>query len=414
MKPRSATHVKLAYVTTYFPFAPEEQFFEPEIRALAREVEVLVVPVRPPARASAYPHLGATALHQPMFSAQVAALALREFARAPLKVLGVLREIALGESSWRSRAVNLLIFPKALAVAQTLRPRGIDHIHAAWLTTPATLAYVVSRLTGIEYSVSAHSHDIFAQNMVAEKVRTARFTRVISERNCRRMRRELPPALAARCVMGHLGVDLPATAVEPPQREPRIVCVARLHAVKGHVYLLEALRLLRERGYAFTCDLAGDGELRAELSESVVRLGLGDRVHFLGNVPHAELTAALATGTYDLAVLASIERPGEREGIPVALMEAMAAGLPVVATRTGSLDELVVAGTGELVEQRNSAALAAGLERFLLDPVERRAAGLRGRDYVRAEFAAGETTRRLLELAGHVALVPVAVPQTVR
>ena len=86
----------------------------------------------------------------------------------------------------------------------------------------------------------------------------------------------------------------------------------------------------------------------------------------------------------------------------------------VVATRTGSLDELVVAGTGELVEQRNSAALAAGLERFLLDPVERRAAGLRGRDYVRAEFAAGETTRRLLELAGHVALVPVAVPQTVR
>jgi glycosyltransferase involved in cell wall biosynthesis len=403
--------MKLAYVTSLFPFAPEEQFFEPEIRALAREVDVLVVPVRPPSRTSAYPDLGVASLHLPLFSAKVARLALREFARSPRAALAALREVAFGKSSLRSRAVNLMTFPKALAVAREARRLGVDHLHAAWLTTPATLAYVVWRLTGITYSISAHSHDIFAKNLVAEKVRTARFTRVISERNCRRMRRKLPPALAARCVVGHLGVDLPAAPGVAPARQPRIVCIARLHPVKGHVHLLEALRLLRERGYAFTCDLAGDGELRDSLIEMVERLGLTGRVRFLGNVPHAELTAALAKGAYDVAVLASLERPGEREGIPVALMEAMAAGLPVVATRTGSLDELVVPGTGVLVEQADPAALAAGLEPYLVDAAERRAAGERGRAFVRAEFEASETTRRLLQLAGLGPAVPAAVPE---
>lgn len=406
--------MKLAYVTVLFPFAPEEQFFEPEIRALAREVEVVVVPLRPPSRTSAYPELGVAALHLPFFSPRVAALALREFARAPLHVLRVLRDVLGGASSWRSRAVNLATVPKSLAVAGEVRRLGIDHVHAAWLTTPATLAYIVSRLTGVEYSISAHSHDLFARNLVAEKIGTARFTRVISERNCTRLRRRLPPAAAARCVVGHLGVDLPEATHAAPERAARIVCIARLHPVKGHLYLFEALRLLHERGFAFTCDLAGDGELRAKLTADAARLGLSERIHFLGNVPHARLTAALAAGEYDVAVLASTERPGEREGIPVALMEAMAAGLPVVATRTGSLDELVVPGAGELVEQRSGAALAAGLERFLADPAARRAAGERGRGYVRAEFSARETSRRLLSLAGHSQPLPAAVPEPAR
>jgi glycosyltransferase involved in cell wall biosynthesis len=353
-------------------------------------------------------------LHLPLFSLRVGALALREFVRSPGRALRALRAVAFGASSWRSRAVNLITLPKALAVAHEVRRLGIDHIHAAWLTTPATLAYVVSRLTGVEYSVSAHSHDIFARNLVAEKVRTARFTRVISERNCRRMRRELPSALAARCVVGHLGVELPREICVAPERDARIVCIARLHPIKGHADLFAALQILQERGFAFSCDLIGEGALREELLESALRLGLAERVRFLGNVPHATLTEALAAGAYDLAVLASLEHPDEREGIPVALMEAMAAGMPVVATRTGSLEELVVPGTGVLVEQRDPVALAAGIEGYLGDPRERHAAGRHGRAFVRAEFAAGETSRRLLQWAGYTSGSPLAVPELVR
>ena len=229
--------------TSLFPYAPEEQFFEPEIRPSAGARGRTSSSFRSPGRRRRRRHISGlpvATLHLPMLGTRVFALALREFARAPVPARSPPRSRLRWRGSSSPRAlVNLMTFPKSLAVASEVRRLGIDHVHAAWLTTPATVAYVVWRLTGVEFSTSAHSHDIFARNMVAEKVRTARFTRVISERNCRRMRRELPAALAARCVVGHLGVDLPPDAPAPPEREPRIVCVARLHPVKGHVYLLE-------------------------------------------------------------------------------------------------------------------------------------------------------------------------------
>jgi glycosyltransferase involved in cell wall biosynthesis len=406
--------MKLAYVTALFPFAPQEQFFEPEVRELALSVEVVVIPARPPSTTPYYENLGAATLHMPLLSPGVLARAVREIARAPSRALATFATVAFAPSSLQARAVNLLSFPKALAVAHELRRLGVDHVHAAWLTTPATIAYVASRMTGIPYSITAHQHDIFARNLTAEKARGARFVRAISERNCRHLRAQLEPLLAARCTVGHLGVDLPAAAPEPSQREPRILCAARLCAWKGHRYLLEALALLRDRGIAFSCDLAGGGELRDQVAASIARLGLGERVRMLGNVPHADLTASLARGDYDLFALASTERSGEHEGIPVAAMEAMAAALPVVATRTGSFDELVDDASGTLVAQREPTALAAALERYLTDPGARALAGRNARARVIAEFETKATTRRLLGLLGVTPDVTAALPGALR
>jgi len=403
--------MKLAYITALFPFAPQEQFFEPEVRTLARHVDVVLIATRPPTRRHHYAGLAAQAVHLDLCSLPTLALATREFARAPGRVFGAFAAVLFGRSSLQARAVNLAVFPKALAVAHEVRRLGVDHVHAAWLTTPATIAYVVWRLTRIPFSVTAHQHDIFAGNLTAEKVRRACFTRVISARNCRHLRERLEPLLAARCAVGHLGVELlPGTpeAPEAPGRVPRILCAARLCIWKGHRYLLAALALLRDRGLDFACDLAGDGELRPQVEADVVRLGLGERVRMLGNVPHAALTASLARGDYDLFALASTERAGEHEGIPVAAMEAMAAGLPVVATRTGSFDELVDGESGALVAQRDPLALADALEKFLRDRALRRRAGEHGRARVVAEFATEATTRRLLELLGLGP--PAAVP----
>jgi glycosyltransferase involved in cell wall biosynthesis len=393
--------VKLAYVSALFPFAPQEQFFEPEVRRLTDSVDVVLLPLRPPSRINAYPHLKARAVYLPLLSATTLLCAAREFFRGPARAAKAVRDAVFGSPSWRARAVNAICMPKALALADAVRRLGIDHIHATWLTTPSTVAYVASRLTGVPFSITAHAHDIGAENLVEQKVRSARFTRVISERNCASLRAQLSDVAAARCVVSHLGVDLPGAATPPHRNAPRILCTARLCAVKGHSYLLDALAILRDRGHAFSCDLAGDGELRAALAENIERLGLANRVRMLGNVPHAELTSALAAGDYDIAVLSSTEqsdRLDRREGIPVALMEAMAAGLPVVATRTGSIPELVVEGTGLLVEQRSAVAMADALERYVEDEPERRRAGEAGRAFVNAEFASSETTRRLLEL----------------
>ena len=251
------------------PFAFEEQFFAAELRSLARYAEVVVIPARPRVRSVCYPDLGGAVPHYlAAFDARVLLLALGELRRNPRAVARAARAVFAPRYALRSKLVNALIFPKALALAAEVRRLGIDHIHANWLTTPATTAYVASQLTGIPFSLTAHQHDIFYDNLLNEKVRSAAFVRVISERNLGFLRERLGPREALRCVVGHLGVDVPREPANPPaSRAVRILCASRLGIWKGHRYLLEALALLRDRGYAFSCDLAGDGERRAEVGD---------------------------------------------------------------------------------------------------------------------------------------------------
>jgi len=132
--------------------------------------------------------------------------------------------------------------------------------------------------------------------------------------------------------------------------------------------------------------------------EQIARVGLGDRVRMLGNFPHATMMRALAAGEYDASILASTETPGEHEGIPVAMMEAMGAGLPVVATRTGSTDELIDATCGILVEQRNPTQLADAIEGLARDRALRMQLGAAGRMRVQKDFSTAATTRLLASL----------------
>jgi len=392
--------VRLAYVTARMPFAFAEQFFEPEIESLGRTFDVTVIPTRATRRMNRYPQLSATAHYLGVYDARVLRLAASEIARAPFATLRAFAEIALSRCALRARIVNLALFPKALALAAELRRLRIEHVHVNWMTSSATIVYVASRLTGIPFSITAHQHDIFYDNLTLAKVRAAQFVRVISARNGAHLRALVPPALRAKCVVVHLGVALPRAAAVPELRTvPRVLCAARMCVWKGHRYLLRALDELRERGVDFHCDLAGDGEIVAAVARDVAALHLGDRVTMLGNVPHARLVAALEGGSYDVAVLASTERDGEHEGIPVALMEAMAAGTPVVATNTGSIPELVDDGeSGLLVPQADPGRLAAALERLLADATLRRRLGERGRERVQAGFSTEATTRSLVAL----------------
>jgi glycosyltransferase involved in cell wall biosynthesis len=168
--------------------------------------------------------------------------------------------------------------------------------------------------------------------------------------------------------------------------------------MKGHRYLLEALAALRSRGVPFECDLIGDGELRAELEASAASLGIAEHVHFLGSLPHEEMLRRLREGEYDLAAIPSIELPAMFDGIPVALTEAAAAGLPIVATDAGSIAEVVTAESGILVSQRDGAALANALERVLQDRELRIRMGRAGRAWVQAHFTTAATTNQLLIL----------------
>jgi glycosyltransferase involved in cell wall biosynthesis len=331
--------------------------------------------------------------------ASVLALAAREIARDPLGVARVFATVAFAPSAPRARVVNLALFPKALALAHEARRLGFEHMHVNWITSSATIVYVASKLTGIPFSISAHQHDIFFDNLTVPKLTAAEFVRVISARNCAHLQERVPAELRGKCRVVHLGVELPrAPAAAAPREVPRIICSARMCSWKGHRYLLAALAQLRDEGRAFSVDFAGDGEIRRDVEAGIAKHALGDRVHMLGNVPHGKLVASLESGAYDIAVLASTERGDEHEGIPVALMEAMAVRLPVVATRTGSIPELVDESNGILVEQRDPAALAGALRRLFDDPELRRMLGERGRERVLGSFSSEATTRELARL----------------
>jgi sugar transferase (PEP-CTERM/EpsH1 system associated) len=155
--------------------------------------------------------------------------------------------------------------------------------------------------------------------------------------------------------------------------------IARLTPAKDHGNLFQAMHRLRTSRPVVHCIVVGDGELRESLETNVRELGLDRVVHFAG----ARQNVRDYLAAMDVFVLSSIT-----EGLAVTLLEAMAAGLPIVATRVGGNPEVVVDGeTGLLVPPRDSEALAAAIASLLDDPARAARMGSAGRDRVRQEFS---------------------------
>jgi glycosyltransferase involved in cell wall biosynthesis len=166
-----------------------------------------------------------------------------------------------------------------------------------------------------------------------------------------------------------------------------------LRAIKGHSILLKAIPRL---GFPTSVIFAGAGPLLEDLRKQAEELGVSNSVRFIGHVAHSELMRLLESGTIDVVVLPSLElSESEHEGIPVALMEAMARGIPVVSTRTGSIPELVTDAAGLLVEQNDSEALAVALRRLHLDSSLREGLVTAGRRVVEARFSAAAAAAQL-------------------
>ncbi|HEX3550206.1 MAG TPA: glycosyltransferase, partial [Candidatus Elarobacter sp.] len=150
---------------------------------------------------------------------------------------------------------------------------------------------------------------------------------------------------------------------------------------------------LRDAGVDFTCTLAGEGELRESIAGQIKAAGLEDRVRLAGAIPHDALLERLERGEFDVSVIASLEAPGGlMEGVPVALIEAMAAGTVVVATASGSIGELVDETTGVLVPHSDPPALADALGRAARDPALRERLRAAARARVEREYDADRTS----------------------
>ena len=261
-----------------------------------------------------------------------------------------------------------------------------DHIHCHWGGTTATMAMIASQFSGVPWSLTLHRWDIVENNLLALKARQASMVRFISEDGFL-MGKGLGMPDSGHVRVLHMGVDMPALPSEARPSGRIILCPARLVDVKGHKFLLEAWKTLKDKGVDGELWLAGDGPLRPSLERLSAKLGLRGSVRFLGMVPHKRLLEMYEQFGVAAVVLPSIDLgAGCHEGIPVALAEAMSYGIPVVATRTGGTTELIQPGTGLLVAPQDSPALARAIESLLKDPLGAQKLGKYGRSRVAQEF----------------------------
>ena len=327
-------------------------------------------------------------------------------ATRPGRYLGTFAAMIRGTwGSWNYQIGGLGIWPKSVHLARQLERGGVRHLHAHFANHPALAAWIVHRFTGIGYSFTAHGSDLHIdQTMLAEKIDEARFVVTISHYNQTFIAEHVGAARADKVHIVHCGVD--TDLFRPPEgprqsaaRGPlRILCIAALRDVKGHRHLIDACALLATRGIAFRCELVGEGPMRGAIERQIASLGLIDKVLLLGPLPRERILLKLREET-DLVALTSILAPrGNREGIPVTLMEAMACALPVVSSRLSGIPELVEEGvSGLLAPPGDAAAIADALERLARDPALRAALGSAARARIVAEF---DIHRNAAELAG--------------
>jgi colanic acid/amylovoran biosynthesis glycosyltransferase len=387
------------YLVTRFP-AVTETFVVNEWLALSERFEMRLVALRRSGEAPVHPETARVLPEVRFPGAAQAAAHLHWLLRRPGAYLASLAAVLRGalRFSVKEAATEAVVFGKAVAIARMVARERVDHVHAHFASHPATAAWVVHRLTGTPFSFTAHANDLFVAPVLLDRKATdARFAVAISDYNRRFLRERCP---TARVELVHCGVDLqryPWRGLED-RVAGRVACVASLFSKKGHVDLVDAFALLAERRPGVTLELVGDGPERDRILALARERGVEGSLSLLGARPSEDVRATLAAAR--AFALPAVRLPsGRMEGIPVALMEAMASGVPVVATRLSGIPELVQDGvTGLLVEPHDPAGLAAALERLLTDDALAAELARNARRLVDGSFSLTVEARRLGDL----------------
>lgn len=366
--------MKIAYLVSRYPH-PYQTFVRREIdEAAAQGASITVFPLLGPAERSDRPSENANVrvVYTGLFSAEICRSAAAMLRTAPRTCLAFLGMIIAG--TWKNPAnlcKSLAIFPKSLHLARLLRSGGFDHIHAHWSTHPATAAMIASELSGIPFSFAFHAYDIYSTRiLVPEKIKRA--SAVIL--NCRYtldfIRKIYPGIDETRFHLVYNGIDLDRFRMRKgimASHVPLILAVGQLVATKGFEYLVEACRLIKADGRDFEALIIGEGPQRNVLQKMISRGGMTN-IRLGGKMKEEEVIANL--GKSAVFVMPAVKpENGSHDGLPNVVFEAMACGVPVVATDVFGIPEAVDNNvTGLLVPERDPPAIKAAILRLIDDP----------------------------------------------
>jgi colanic acid/amylovoran biosynthesis glycosyltransferase len=288
---------------------------------------------------------------------------------------------------------------EALWLGPMLREAGIRHIHVHFAGSAARTAFWLKRLFGVEYSITAHANDIFRDEppeRLAQMFRAAVVVVTVSEFSLRYLRTKYPSHDEKFCrVFNGIEVDRFQTSSFPDGR-PLILSVGRYIPKKGFCTLVEACSRLE--GKDFECQIIGNGPLEESLKEQAALLGVDQRVSITGPKAEGEIKRLFERSRMFVLSCTRAE-DGAMDNLPTVIMEAMAAGLPVVSTDVAAVSEMIAdQETGFIVPERDSGALAQKMACLLENPELARAMGMRARERCRDLFDLDRTSAALCEI----------------
>lgn len=345
------------------------------------------------------------ALYTPFLSAAILRSNATAFLRAPLVYLHLLWRLVIATIIRPSTLIRTLaVFPKSVHLSVVLPRLGIRHVHAHFASHAATAAYIIAALADITYSFTVHGPDVFVHRvLLRDKIAKAKFIRAISTFNKAFLCGLYPVLTDGKIEVVHCGVnpDLYADAATESERMTgriRLLSVAALTPSRGFPFLIDACARLASEGVDFECDIVGEGSLRGATEHWIARHGLSGRVRVLGARPQHEVARLM--GATDIFVLPSIIAPdGQMDGIPMTLMEAMAAGKPVIASSISGIPELVRSGiSGILVDAAYAGRLAEAVRLLAADSQLRDRLGRAGQMAVRRDFDVRRTAAAMVAL----------------
>lgn len=342
--------MRVAYLVSQYP-APSHTFIRREIDALrARGVDIRIISIRQPAEEEIL-----SAKDQASFDETYYV-----FPPRPLKALSALAQQVVTkphnvlEAARTSATVRLpgtknstvyqsLYFLEGAQIAKEFERQGIEHVHCHFSNAASHAAMAAAEISGKSFSLTIHGlgdFDYPGAPTLREKLKRARFIASATQYGIAQAMRLTEPEDWSKLHLVRCGIEvdkLPARAPRPEGSRYRFVCVSRISAEKGQLGLVEAFARAKSRGLDAELVLVGDGPMREPVEARIRELGIEGDVQLRGRLAEEDTLKEVAAA--DATIIASF-----MEGLPVAIMESLGIGVPVIAPRITGIPELVVDG----------------------------------------------------------------------